>query len=277
MLIVDQNVLDDVSRGFSVPSQPKLLLKLLKLMSKPDPDIDAIANCISQDIAISAAVLKTINSALYGLNRTVTDIKMAVSYIGIYGVIMLVTGSLLKKSFDPKMCSIDLEYFWKTTSDIANVAVSIGKKFKPNIATDKCFNLGLFHACGVPVMAMKYNDYQTILDQASITPDLSITVIEEQQYQVNHATIGYFVASSWRLPKEICQIILQYNERNYLQHIDGSTAQDLYAILKLSEHIISMKYSDRASADWAFVEESVLTVLSTSAADLNNTIDELSS
>ena len=113
MLIVDQSVLDDISRGFSVPAQPKLLLELLKLMAETSPDVNAISAAISKDIAVSAAILKTINSPLYGLSRTVTDIKMSVNYIGIFGVVMLVTGSLLKKSFDTKKCSIDLEDFWQ--------------------------------------------------------------------------------------------------------------------------------------------------------------------
>ena len=56
MLIVDQSVLDDIGKGFSVPAQPKLLLNLLKLMAEPYPDINAIAECISKDIAVSAAV-----------------------------------------------------------------------------------------------------------------------------------------------------------------------------------------------------------------------------
>lgn len=275
MLIVDQNVLDDISRGFSVPAQPKLLLKLLKLMAEPSPDVNAIADCISKDIALSAAILKTVNSPLYGLARTVTDIKMSVNYIGIYGVVMLVTGSLLKKSFDPKNCSIDLEDFWKITEKISSVAVILGKKYKTNIAMDKLASLGLFHACGIPVMAMKHNDYQQVFDQAISTPALSLTEIEEKNYQVNHATIGYFVATSWRLPKDVCQIILQHHERDYLNKLDNSAQQDLFAILKLAEHIISLKYLEYDSTDWAYIETAVLSILAINKDDLAEVISEI--
>ena len=275
MLIVDEQVLADISKGFAVPAQPKLLLTLLKLMAEPNPDINAIAECISKDIAVSAAILKAVNSPLYGLSRTVTDIKMSVNYIGIYGVVMLVTGSLLKKSFDPKNCSIDLELFWTMTSDISTAAMAIGKQFKRNIAMDKVSSLGLFHACGIPVMAMKYNNYQDIVDQAIATSELSLIELEEINYQANHATIGYFVASSWRLPKDVCQIILQHHERDYLDKLDGSTSQDLFAILKLAEHIIALKYIDTASPDWAYIEEAALTVLGIPKADLDNVVNQI--
>ncbi len=274
MLVVDQNVLDDIGRGFSVPAQPKLLLSLLKLMAEPNPDVNAIVDCISKDIAVSAAILKTVNSPLYGLRRTITDIKMSVNYIGIYGVVMLVTGSLLKKSFDPKSCSIDLEDFWRLTSEIAEIAISLGKKYKSNIATDKFFSLGLFHACGIPVMAMRYQNYQDMIDQVLLTPELSLIELEEKHYQANHATIGYFVASSWRLPKDVCQIILQHHERDYLDKLDGSAEQDLFAVLKLAEHIISLKYLDCASHDWVYLEEAVLEVLNISAESLPAIIAE---
>lgn len=275
MLIVDQSVLDDISRGFSVPAQPTLLLKLLQLMAESNPNVNAIADCISKDIAISAAILKTINSPLYGLSRTITDIKMSVNYIGIYGVIMLVTGSLLKKSFDPKNCSIDLDYFWKTTEKISSVAVMLGKKLKPNIATDKLANLGLFHACGIPVMAMKYNNFQQVIDRAHTTPELSIIEIEEEKYQVNHATIGYYVATSWRLPKDICQIILQHHDRDYLNKLNNSLEQDLFAILKLAEHIISLKYLNDDSPDWVYIETAVLTIMAIKKEELTEIIEEI--
>jgi HD-like signal output (HDOD) protein len=257
-----------------VPAQPTLLLELLKLMAVPNPDINAISSAISKDIAVSAAILKTINSPLYGLNRTITDIKMSVNYIGIFGVVMLVTENLLKKSFDPKSCSIDLEPFWLLTSEIANIATRLGKQFKPDIINDKFFSLGLFHACGIPVMAMKYNNYQDLLDQALTTPEIALTDIEEQQYNFNHATIGYYVASSWRLPKDVCQIILQHHDRSYLNKLDGSEAQDLFAVLKLSEHLASLKYSDCDSADWSYVEDKVTRILAIDKQNLQTLITD---
>ena len=274
MLIIDKDVLNDIDRGFSVPAQPKLLLELLKLMAEPSPNVNHITEAISKDIAVSAAILKVINSPLYGLSRTITDIKMSVNYIGIYGVIMLVTGSLLKKSFDPVNCSINLEKFWLLNSDIATIAMSLGKKLKPSIANDKFFSLGLFHDCGIPVMSMKYKGYQELLEQATSTPEQTLTAIEETKYQFNHAVIGYYVASSWRIPRDVCQIILQHHDREFLEVIDNSQGQDLYAILKLSENIAALIHTDRESADWVFVKKQVMAVLELNETDLKELITQ---
>ncbi len=275
MLIVDQSVLDDISKGFSVPAQPKLLLKLLKLMAEHEPDIKEIAHTISQDVAVSAAILKAINSPLYGLSRTVTDIQMSVNYIGLYGIIMLVTGSLIKKSFDPKSCSIELEPFWQMSTDVSTITVLLGRQFKSNLAADKLFSLGLFHDCGVPVMAMKYSNYQATLDSAITVPETSLIDLEENNYKANHAVIGYYVASSWRLPKDICQIILQHHDRYFLDRLDNSELQDYYAILKLAEHIVHLKYHEVPSADWAFVQDNVLYTLGIKESGLDTLISDM--
>ncbi|WP_159818536.1 HDOD domain-containing protein [Colwellia sp. 20A7] len=276
MLIVDQNVLDDISKGFAVPAQPQLLLNLLKLMAEPYPNTNAIADCISQDIAVSAAILKAVNSPLYGLGRTITDIKMSVKYIGIYGVVMLITNSLIKKSFDPKNCSINLEDFWRTTTDISNATVAIGKRFKQSIAMDKLSSLGLFHDCGIPVLAMKHNNYQEVVDQLALTSDLSLVKLEEQNFHVNHAILGYYVASSWRLPKDVCQIILQHHEIDYLDRLNGSPEQDLFAILKLAEHVVSLKNLDEASADWPYLEKPIISILGIKKEELPEIILQIS-
>lgn len=276
MLTVDQSVLDDISRGFSVPAQPRLLFELLKLLADERPDINKVSETVSKDVAVSATILKAINSPLYGLSRTITDIKMSVNYIGIFGVVKLVTGSLLKKSFDPKSCHIDLEDFWKLTSDLGNTAMLIGSRYKPNIENDKFFSLGLFHSCGIPVMAMKYRNYQKILDEALITPEKTLNEQEEKEYGVNHSTVGFYVASSWRLPRDVCQIILQQQDRSFLNTLNGSEEQDLYAVLKLSEFLVSMKYLDAPSSDWPYIKDNVCKVINIQESNLETLITEFS-
>ncbi len=124
-------------------------------------------------------------------------------------------------------------------------------------------------------MAMKYKNYQETLDAALTTPKIPLTEIEEKTYHANHAVIGYYVASSWRLPKDICKIILQHHERDFLNKITGSEQQDFYAILKLAEHIITLRYHDSPATDWPYIETQVLDVLGIDTDDLADIIEEM--
>ena len=275
MLQVDESVLKDIGRGFSVPAQPSLLLELQDKVKQGEPNLDEIAELIAKDISVSAKVLKTINSPLYGLARKIADIPKSVKYIGLNGIVSLVTSDLIQKSFRQQDCSISLESFWDNASNIANTAVFIGQKLRRRIAKEKLFTLGLFHDCGIPVMAIKYSNYQDVLDHAEKNPSEVVTAVEEQAFQVNHATIGYYVATSWRLPPDICQLILRHHERDFLTKLDGSEAQLAFAILKMAENIVHQHKFFRPSSDWQYLQDSVFTVLDCDEYDYQDLLEDL--
>ena len=274
MLNIDEKVIADIGRGFSVPAQPELLLKLQKLMADNDPDINVIADTIAQDVAVSATILKTINSPVYGLARSISDIHKAARYIGVNGIISLVTNTLIKKSFKQNDCGIALEEFWTNASNIANTNVLIGKSIKQPLSSDKLFSIGLFHDCGIPVMAMKYNDYTETYEHAMNTPSETLTSIEESVYQVNHATLGYYVASSWRLPKDICQLILSHHDRSFLDILTNKSEQFYFATLKMAENIVHNHKHFRDAADWAYLQDSILTLLDLDEEDYQDLLED---
>jgi len=274
MLEVDDKVLADIRRGFSVPAQPSLLLKLQKIMAEDEPDLNLLANTISQDVAVAATILKTINSPLYGLARSISDIHRSVRYIGLSGINSLVTNTLIKSSFNQSDCSIALEEFWDNATHIANTCVHIGQSLKQAVSKDKLFSLGLFHDCGIPIMAMKYDDYSDIYELANNTTSKTLPAIEDESYGVNHATIGYYVASSWRLPKDICELILIHHDREFLIMKNPHSQKLNYAILKLAENIVHNHKHFRDCADWSYLQDMVFTLLDIDEDDYQDYVED---
>jgi len=277
MLEIDDKVLADIRRGFSVPAQPSLLLKLQKVMAEAEPNLNVLADTISQDVAVASTILKTINSPLYGLSRSISDIPRSVRYIGLNGINTLITNTLIKRSFDQKDCNIALEEFWDNATNIANTCVHIGKSLKQAVSKDKLFSLGLFHDCGIPVMAMRYADYNETYELAHNTPSKTLPLIEDEAYGVNHATIGYYVASSWRLPKDTCQLILAHHDRNFLQVENSRVQKFYYAILKLAENIVYNHKHFRDAADWPYIQEDVFTLLAIDEDDYQDYAEDTES
>jgi len=273
---IDDKVLADIGRGFTVPAKPELLIKLQDLMSQDEPNLNDIADTIALDIAISATILKTINSPIYGLARSISDIKKSVRYLGISGIYSLVTSCLLKQGFSQNDCSIELDQFWQNSTNIANIAVLIGQASKQRISSEKLFTIGLFHDCGIPVMALKYGNYQSSLDFSLNNPHRTLPEIEEAVYKINHATLGYYVASSWRLPKDICQLILRHHERGFLKHLDGSEIQLAFAVLKMAENIAYQHKYFCDCADWQYLQDLVLTVLDLDEDEYKDLVEDIS-
>ena len=275
MIQVDEKVLADIGKGFAIPARPELLIKMQELMSSDDPDLNEMADIISEDVALSATIIKTINSPLYGLARSISDIRKSVKYIGMVGIFSLVSSVLLKRQFDNNQNQKSFDNFWVDATLIANTVVYLGKQVKRKISSEKLFSIGLFHNCGIPVMALKYDDYEKVEEMAENTRSRNITDIEEEFFGVNHATIGYYVANSWRLPKDICQLILRHHEREFLDKLDGSSLQVEFALLKLAENILTQVKTFNDHPDWAYISDSVFTVLDIDEEDYQDFVEDI--
>ncbi|SFC62228.1 HDOD domain-containing protein [Pseudoalteromonas denitrificans] len=260
MIYVDNLVLDDVSRGFHIPAKPEILEEFQLVMADKDASVSDEATIVSKDLSLSSAILKAINSPFFGLTRTISNIHQAVCFMGMEGVNYLATALLLKNAFEGETSCLSFDRFWNDATDIAQAMVFVSKNISCNVPSESLYTVGLFHDCGVPAMALQYEDYKNTLDEADELGFNSI-IIENEKYKTNHAIVGYFIASSWHLPKDICNIILQHHELDFLFKVTGSEEQLIYATLKIAENITERKLRFRQSSDWQFIGEDVLNVL----------------
>ncbi len=67
----------------SLPALPTTYAKLSELTANPDVSLDEVATVVERDPAITANVLKIINSAYFGLPRRVSSVRETVKYLGI--------------------------------------------------------------------------------------------------------------------------------------------------------------------------------------------------
>lgn len=271
MIELDNKKLASAVSSFQVPAKPQILIDIQQLMSIDEPNINDIANVIMSDIALSSAILKVINSPLYGVNRKISKIKHAVMALGLTVVNGLVVALTLKSSMQGK-ASIALESFWEDSLDVANAMSFIGGQIDAKIPLETLYSIGLFQNCGIPILALRYSDYNLLLMQAESTGITSVA-LEEQKYNTNHAVLGYYVAVSWNLPSDICQIILRHHDVDILSEIDGSDMQITFAILKAAENLVERVKRQASSPDWGGLESSIFDVLGISDMDYAELID----
>ena len=274
MFNLDEKKMAQVTSGFHVPVKPKILTEIDTLMGKDEPDIEAISQLISSDVGLSAAILKIINSPLYGMNRRISEIKQAVMMLGLKTVNSLVTATLLKQSFMGD-ASISLERFWDDANDIANAMTFIGKKVKSMVPVEVLYTIGLFHDCGIPLLAMKFPNYKDVLIEANTSKE-DLVVVEERHFNSNHAVLGFYVSSSWHLPKEICQLILQHHDNNYVLGKAEDEYKIAFAALQAAINMVERAKRFNYSVQWQESEELLLDVLGITAADYADIEDDFS-
>ena len=256
MITITQDVIDHVAEGFSIPSMPDILVEVQRICADPDGELADLAKVITTDIGLSSAILKTINSPLYGMNRAISDIGQAVMLLGMGSVSTLISGILIKQSFQGE-AAIRFERLWDNASLVAETMVFIGQNIEDKIPPENLYTAGLFHDCGIAAMSMRFTStYLETLLAANEDHSKTQVQYEEEFHKSNHAVVGYFIASGWKLPKDICQVILNHHEDDFLQHNKSHMESLVYATLKIADNMVSSLKRRQNIQGWDAVKES---------------------
>lgn len=65
-----------------IPTLPEVAIRVIELAQQPEPNFDEMVRVIRADPAIASRIMRTVNSALFGLRGRVTSIEAAVPLLG---------------------------------------------------------------------------------------------------------------------------------------------------------------------------------------------------
>jgi HD-like signal output (HDOD) protein len=278
MITITQEVIDYVAEGFSIPSMPDILIKVQSICADPNGEISELAGLIATDIGLSSAILKTINSPLYGMNRAISDIGQAVMLLGMGSVSTLMSGILIKQNFQGK-AAIRFERLWDNASFVAEAMVFVGQNIDDKIPPENLYTAGLFHDCGIAAMSISFST--TYLDTLLLAnEDHSISPVEHENaiHHSNHAVVGYFIASGWKLPKDICQVILNHHEADFLIYSKNNMESLIFATFKVANNMVSNIKRCQDTQGWGNIKEACFEQLGISEdkyQDLYEDLEEL--
>ena len=68
--------------NIDIPAQPESLVKLSILLAEEEVNLQHVSALIESDMALASAVLKAVNSSLYGLSGRVQSVHQAITYLG---------------------------------------------------------------------------------------------------------------------------------------------------------------------------------------------------
>lgn len=263
-----------ILQGIKIPPQPQILVDLQMEQFLPNPDIERIAELVSQDVGLAGTILKFVNSPVVGLSNKITSITQAVSLLGLNSVINIINGLSIKGEMSDETI-VELTGFWDTANDISQIAFNVAKRIGCP-TPDEAFTLGLFHNCGIPLMMSRFPGYMETLKAAYASPDRRITEVENESFSTNHSVVGYYTAKSWNLPLHICEAISDHHniERSF-EVANPSTAhkKTLLSILKLSEHLCGNYVifgQQEVDYEWERIRKSVLEYVGLTSYDIED-------
>lgn len=220
--------MDAVLKSIAIPPRPLVVEQMQQELAQEDPDMRRAAHIVSQDVGLTVAVLKTVNSPLYGLSRRAESVEQAVALIGLRQLSLLVSAlsvrSLLKG--DKQM----LERFYDTSSKRA-YAMSRMAKATGQVDAGLAQTFGLFCDVGIPLLRSRFPDYVGTLKVANTDRQHSFTEVEQMAHNTDHALVGAMMAKSWSLPEPVCLAIRLHHD--YAVFLDPKVPKEVSRLIAL--------------------------------------------
>lgn len=263
-------------RGLKIPPCPQILNDLNAELRKDDGDPRRIAALVRGDVALSAAVLKIVNSVGASINRSVNSVDDAVLMIGNRNLMNFVVGHFVRQAVSGGK-KLNLERFWDRAAHNAEISALLSGHLK-GTRRETAYCMGLFHDCGIPLMMQRFPDYKDTLQLANKSLR-KFTDIEEEQHGTDHATIGYLMTKSWGLSDVLCDAIRYHHDHELLDgtldHAPGDEVCVLIGITLISERIAGMLLRKPDEHEWERAAAPVAGFFGLSAVDLDDLIEDV--
>jgi putative nucleotidyltransferase with HDIG domain len=198
----------------TLPSIPTVYQELVAAMQSPQANMETAAGIIAKDMAMLSKVLQVVNSAYFGLRRTISSPGHALALLGLDRVKALVlTVKIFEQCEQSGNLPIPLEQLWRhglaTAVNARAMAKSAGAG---SLAVENAFMAGLLHDIGLLVLNTNFADrYREVfrLIQEDTRPMLEA---EREVFGATHADVGAYLLGIWGLHEVIVEAVAFHHE-----------------------------------------------------------------
>jgi HD-like signal output (HDOD) protein len=214
-----------VGRVGMLPSAPKAFQDLLACLQDPAASLADAARIIGRDVAMTANIMKMVNSAFFGARQPITTTDRAVAYLGLDTLGALVLGHcVFKGGGKASTPGFGMERLWAHSLQTAMAArvIALSEKFPPAEA-EKAFLAGFLHDVGKIVFAT---------GAAAMNED---TVA---QMDAQHAQIGAYLLGLWGFPNPIVEAVAFHHAPS-----TAAVPLSLAGVVHIADHLAHQRAS----------------------------------
>lgn len=243
-------ILDD---GIVLPPIRDVLMQLERLFADPDATPAQYAARIQQDAMLADAMFRVANSPLFNLSRArVEALQKAVVLLGNRNIMAIARSECLRQALSDSSNTALMEILWQRQSRIAEHMLAAQHALRPaGVRPDLTYLLGIFHDCGVALIARQQPEYGQVFFGPAGWPDLPSL---DAACGFDHALVGERLARNWKLPDEVALATLNHHRVGLSDQPD--TVRRLVALLQLGTHLFHLNDGgvrserDEIEIDW---------------------------
>lgn len=188
-------------KTIEIATLPEVTMRIIEVVQDPRSTAHDLHKIVSNDPALSARVLRVVNSAFYGLPGQIGSIDRAIMLLGLNAVKNIAIAASLTKMFNQKVPCDDFsgKDLWTHSAAVgaANklITTAIGLALP-----DEAFLAGLIHDLGLVALLQCYNDkVPEVVD--AVRAGVPFRTAEEKIIGADHQEIGMALAAKWKFPR----------------------------------------------------------------------------
>jgi HD-like signal output (HDOD) protein len=192
-------------------SLPELCVKLRRILEDPEHSRKDIAAVLRYDPALTARLLRIVNSPYYGLPYRVASISQALGILGeqeLQNLVLATSLMSLSRALDTRM---DITRFWKTSVYMAVLARNLCPTQLPG-SREECFIAGLLLNVGKLPLYCKEPTLLAAVDGEMAKRGCDEQAAERALTGTDHALVGALLAESWNFPAQLQDLIASHHD-----------------------------------------------------------------
>ena len=252
---------------------PAVAVKVIQLTDRPKIDALALKACIENDPALTAKLMRVVNSSLFGLPGEVADLNQALALLGTKTLKLLVLGFSFPQFSDDKISQHVLTRYWLHSLTKAVASREVAQRlWKAN--GDEALIAGLLQDLGLLVLVKELGEpFIRFLERIDLeTAD--IMVAQKQTLGFCHIELTARLLDRWQLPPSLVRVIGSYPTDESLDALTPDECS-LAKILHLSE-LLAQLLADRRTGVLGRLMETGESYCNLTIEDLSFIVDELS-
>lgn len=215
---------DHLSNLKHIPTLPHILLRLLKICDEDNGSLSELSSVIEKDPAITAQILKLVNSAYYSKNIRIGNLKGAVGFLGTNAIKNIAICSSVHEVFQKvgSKSNFNLKQFWWHSLRCATIAKLIAKN-RSFHDPDEAFLSGMLHDIGKIILWLNFpENYSATSTEISQKQDCNHDSFFEIEARIgfNHAEIGALILDKWNFQSFITDSI-RYHHHPFNQIVNA--------------------------------------------------------
>src|SRR5208337_1150874 len=193
-----------------LPSLSTTYTFLTQATSNPNTSTLQVAEIIERDMAMSAKVLQLVNSAFFGLAKTVTSLPSAAAHLGMETIknLALATETFRVFSPDPRIPQSVCEAIQQHAHHAAAIAAQLPVDRK---LRDVTVVAALLHDIGRLILASRMPDMFCLVLARSRELNCEPFQAEEELLGTSHAEIGAYLLGLWGIPNLAVEAIAHHH------------------------------------------------------------------